>query len=112
MILPRFLRLRDAPSYLGMDVNKFNQMVRPHLTQVRLGKQALAFDRHELDDWADEYKARNGRPAVQIIGEHQLWDVKGRQAFVEKAKSGTSTSDSAESRFEKALAQATSKKRS
>ena len=27
--LPRFIRLRDAPSYLGMDKNRFNREVRP-----------------------------------------------------------------------------------
>jgi hypothetical protein len=26
-VLPRFIRLRDAPSYLGMDKNRFNREV-------------------------------------------------------------------------------------
>ena len=31
-ILPRFIRFRDAPTYLGMDRNRFNAEVRadPH----------------------------------------------------------------------------------
>src|SRR5258706_2682637 len=33
-ILPRFIRLRDAPGYLGMDRNRFNREVRPQLTVV------------------------------------------------------------------------------
>ena len=28
-ILPRFVRLRDAPAYLGMDRHRFNVEVRP-----------------------------------------------------------------------------------
>jgi len=49
-IAPRFLRLRDAPAYLGMDRNRFNAEVRPHLTQIRIGKQGVAFDRLQLDE--------------------------------------------------------------
>ncbi len=44
-ITPRLIRLRDAPAYLGMDRNRFNAEVRPFVTQIPLGKQALAFDR-------------------------------------------------------------------
>lgn len=77
-LLPRLIRLRDAPGYLGMDRNKFNREVRPALTEIPLGKQSVAFDRLELDAWVDEYKSRNGRPG-QSTGE-RLWDVKGRRA--------------------------------
>lgn len=31
-LAPRFIRLRDAPHYLGMDKNRFNREVRPQLT--------------------------------------------------------------------------------
>ncbi len=61
MLLPRLIRLRDAPAYCGMDRNKFNAEVRPELTEVPLGKQAVAFDRLELDAWIDDYMSRNGR---------------------------------------------------
>jgi len=64
MILPRFIRLRDAPRYLGMDERRFNAEVRGALTEVPIGAQGIAFDRLELDAWADDYKARNGRPAA------------------------------------------------
>ena len=60
-LLPRLIRLRDAPGYLGMDRNKFNADVRPRLTEIPLGKQSIAFDRLELDAWAEEYITRNGR---------------------------------------------------
>ncbi|MCA1604768.1 MAG: hypothetical protein LC775_04675, partial [Acidobacteria bacterium] len=60
-ILPRFIRLRDAPAYLGMDRHRFNFEVRPHLVEIPIGDQGISFDRVDLDAWADEYKARNGR---------------------------------------------------
>ena len=46
---PRLLRFRDAPRYLGMDRNRFNAEVRPHLTQIPIGRPGVAFDRLELD---------------------------------------------------------------
>jgi len=60
-LLPRLLRFRDAPRYLGMDRNRFNAEVRPHLTKIPIGRQGIAFDRLELDAWVDDYKSRNGR---------------------------------------------------
>jgi hypothetical protein len=48
---PRFLRLRDAPAYLGMDKNRFNREVRPAMTVINIGKQGIAFDRLDLDAW-------------------------------------------------------------
>jgi predicted DNA-binding transcriptional regulator AlpA len=53
-IAPRFIRLRDAPAYLGMDRSVFNKDVRPLLCTIRIGVQGIAFDRLELDAWADE----------------------------------------------------------
>lgn len=58
---PRFLRFRDAPRYLGMDRNRFNCEVRPQVTVIRIGIQGIAFDRIELDEWADNYKTSRGR---------------------------------------------------
>ena len=69
--LPRFVRLRDAPDYLGMDRNRFNRLVRPNLVVIPIGKQGIAFDRLDLDDWADQYKSRNGRPAAE---RRKPWD--------------------------------------
>ncbi len=62
-LLPRLIRLRDCPFYLGMDRNRFNSEVRPYLTEIPIGKQGIAFDRLELDHWISDYIERNGRPA-------------------------------------------------
>jgi hypothetical protein len=102
------IRLRDAPSYLGIDRNKFNAMVRPYVTKVPLGKQALAFDRLELDAWADEYIARNGRPG-RIRGV-SIWDAREHRVSSNAAASGTSTNASAGGEFARALRALSSKK--
>lgn len=56
MFQPRFIRLKNAPYYLGMDKNRFAQEVRPHLPSLRIGRTGIAFDRHDLDSWADSFK--------------------------------------------------------
>lgn len=48
-LIPRFIRLRDAPRYLGMDKNRFNREIGPHVTAIRIGTQGIAFDRIDLD---------------------------------------------------------------
>ena len=70
ILLPRLLRFRDAPRYLGMDRNRFNAEVRPYVTNIPIGRQGIAFDRLELDTWADQYKSRNGRIAE---GKRGIW---------------------------------------
>ncbi len=57
MILPRFIRFRDAPNYLGMDKDRFNAEVRPYLIEIPIGTQGIAFDRLDLDAWADQYRS-------------------------------------------------------
>src|SRR5258708_34621456 len=64
-LMPRFIRMRDAPSYLGMDKNRFNRDVRPLVAAIPIGTQGIAFDRLDLDSWADDYKSRNGHPPAQ-----------------------------------------------
>jgi hypothetical protein len=108
-LLPRFIRMRDAPSYLGMDKNRFNRDVRPLLDVIPIGSQGIAFDRLDLDSWADDYKSRNGHPAAQPERE-KLWETKGRRVSPNEAGSGTSISSSEEHAFAKALEQATSGK--
>jgi predicted DNA-binding transcriptional regulator AlpA len=61
VLVPRLVRLRDAPAYLGMDRNKFGELVRPYVTEIPLGSQAVAFDRLDLDAWVDDYIQCNGR---------------------------------------------------
>lgn len=64
-VLPRLIRLRDAPLYLGMDSNRFNRSVRPYLTEIPIGEQGIAFDRLDLDAWAEDRKSRYGRPGCK-----------------------------------------------
>jgi hypothetical protein len=104
---PRVLRFRDAPSYLGMDRNRFNLEVRPYLTEVPIGTQGIGFDRLELDAWFADYKSRNGRPARKG---GIPWDVSKYPASSCGTGFGTSTSASSGGEFAAALAQLTSKK--
>ena len=108
-LLPRIVRFRDAPSYLGMDRNRFNAEVRRHLTEIRIGIQGIGFDRLELDAWFEEYKSRNGRPAWKGV---KSWDANEYQASSCGPESGMSTSASSGGEFAKALAQLNSKKQS
>lgn len=49
--LPRVLRAGEAPQYLGMDRNRFNREVKPHLIAIPIGIQGVAYDRFDLDAW-------------------------------------------------------------
>ena len=84
VLLPRLVRFRDAPAYLGMDRNRFNAEVRPLLTNIPIGRQGIAFDRLELDAWVEEYISRNGRPAKRS----ELWDARKHRASKNEAISG------------------------
>ena len=106
-MLPRLIRLRDAPEYLGMDRNRFNKEVKPSLTVIPIGKKGIAFDRLDLDAWVDHYKHRNGRPARE---RRNAWDTKKCQASSSEMAYGTSTKLSTESEFLEALAQVGLKK--
>lgn len=107
--LPRLIRHRDAPHYLGMDKNRFNQEVRPYVSEIPLGKQGIAFDRLDLDAWVDHYKACNERPTSKIRGV-EIWDAKQSQGLGIEAGSGISKSRSSVKKFAKALEQAISKR--
>lgn len=106
--IPRVIRLRDAPAYLGMDKNRFNREVRPFLTEIRYGIQSIAFDRLDLDAWVEQYKHCNGRPG-HPLGEPS-WDVKKHQGYEIVAGSGTLKNRSSAQKFTEALEQAASKK--
>ena len=106
-ILPRLIRFRDAPAYLGMDRNRFNAEVRPYLTEIPIGKQGIGFDRLEIDAWIDDYIARNGRPARKGV---KTWDANKYPGSSSEPGSGISTNASAGGEFAKALEQITSKK--
>jgi predicted DNA-binding transcriptional regulator AlpA len=53
---PRLIRFKDAPRYLGMDRHCFNREVRPYIIEIRIGKQGIAFDKVDLDDWVLQIK--------------------------------------------------------
>ncbi len=108
ILLPRIIRLKDAPVYLGMDKNKFNELVRPFVSEVRYGSMSVGFDRLELDAWIEDYIRRNGRPGRK--GGHNPWREKKYQVSSKGAGSGTSIKDFEVREFEKALAAATSRK--
>jgi len=86
-LLPRLIRLRDIPHYLGMDIRIFNKEVRPFLTEIPIGIQGKAFDRVDLDKWVDYYKIRGGRPSN--FERLKLWDVKERQVSSNEGNVGT-----------------------
>lgn len=92
-ILPRLIRLRDAPNYLGMDRHLFNHIVRPRISEIPIGTQGIAFDRLDLDAWVDDYMQCSGRgltwlanaPKIKLLPEHDLrkpyplnWDEQHR----------------------------------
>jgi hypothetical protein len=110
-IIPRIIRIRDAPFYLGMDKNRFNTEVRPSLTEIPIGIQGIAFDRNELDAWADDYVRRLGQKQNKKNVEFKSCQ-KRVPASQNATAIGTSTKSSKVNAFTKALAQATSKKRS
>ncbi|CAL7961592.1 conserved hypothetical protein [Gammaproteobacteria bacterium] len=108
-ILPRIIRLRDIPHYLGMDIRIFNTEVRPLLTEMTVGKQGKAFDRLDLDKWVDYYKASGGRPPSNKRLE--LWDVKERQVFSNEERAGTLINKFSVNEFAKVLDQIRLRKR-
>ena len=107
-LIPRLIRLRDVPRYLGMDRNRFNAEVRPFLTEIPIGKQGVAFDRLDLDAWVDQYKSRNGRPG-RPKGD-QLWDAKERRGSKCVGGPGISTKSYSDKELSNLLERAISKK--
>jgi hypothetical protein len=108
-MLPRLIRLRDAPAYLGMDKNRFNTEVRPSLIEIPIGDVGIAFDRLDLDAWVDHYKHRNGRP-VSRKNRGQIWEKSTYQGYKKLAARGTSIKESTANDFAKALEQVTLRK--
>lgn len=93
-ILPRILRYRSAPGYLGMCRAEFNKTVRPFVREFPIGSQGVGFDRYELDEWADGY-----------IAEHQVAKATGRMHVPASAHKGVEERRTEQSKtdFEKAL---------
>jgi len=111
---PRLIRFRAAPAYLGMNKNLFNQLVRPCVSVIPLGKRAIAFDRLELDNWAEQYCQRYGRPALrkegQLYRNEEFQDSRSASASMVRS-SGTLTNVSKDSdAFARALERAMKRK--
>jgi hypothetical protein len=87
-----------------MDRNRFNKEVRPYVTVIPIGSQGIAFDRLDLDAWADHYKYRSGCPAVTNCRSLELWDAKYRRVSSKEGGFGTLVKESSDTDFEKALA--------
>src|SRR5271157_325478 len=107
VIQPRIIRLKDAPAYLGMDKNKFNELVRPFVSEIRYGSMSVGFDRLELDAWIEDYIRCNGRPGRK--GGNNPWRERSYQGFRKGVPSGTSTKSSEDAEYARALAKAISK---
>ena len=105
----KFIRLRDAPRYLGMDIHRFNSEVRSSMIEIPIGKQGIASDRLDLDAWADDYKQHSGRPSAKRS--KKLWDVNEHQDCRSAIQSDISTNMPTDIDFAKALALETCKKR-
>lgn len=108
VLLPRLIRLRDIPVYLGMDRNLFNAEVRSSLTEIPIGEQCISFDRLELDAWIDDYKSQNGRPAQHR--EKLTWAARELRASSSVQVSVTSTNGSTVGEFARALEQVSLKR--
>ncbi|WP_244868175.1 MULTISPECIES: hypothetical protein [Pseudomonas] len=123
---PRFIRAKHAPAYLGMCRAIFDGTVRPHVREFPIGKQGVAFDRHELDQWADAYieamaieKAANqdnNRPRSErhagATGATS-WPKKQSPASSKcRTASGRSTKSTEENEFKRVLALVTAPKQS
>ncbi len=90
VVTPRVVRLRDAPRYLGMNRNLFNSDVRPFLSDVRIGRQGVAFDRLELDTWWEHSKSRNERrPKASKPEDDKCQNVTECRGSAKEAGSGT-----------------------
>jgi hypothetical protein len=112
--LPRVIRAKDAPAYLGMDRNRFQKEIKPYLLAVAIGSQGIGYDRIDMDLLWEQYKRRNGRPgALYKEGEGQ-WEEAQRGSVgapTRQAVSGISTRSSTAAQFTKAVEQATKLRR-
>ena len=84
MIDQRVLNAKTAAHYLGMSQSNFNEKVRPFVTEVPEAANKISFDRLDLDNWWEQHKQANGKPAKENL----LWQ-KEPQVLERKVKSGT-----------------------
>lgn len=103
---PRLIRLRDAAKYLGMDRNRFNNEVRPFLVTLKIGQQGIAFDRFDLDQWADEFKKSLGNPPQRLM----RWQKPGAQTLLRENKYSTTAKKTDDAEFQQLVNQLLKKK--
>ena len=108
-ILPRVIRLRDAPFYVGVDMNRFNRDFRPKINEIRYGNQSVGFDRLQIDAIIDDYINRSERP-IDSTGE-KLWGAKKHRASDQGTAYGTSINEPTVSEFNALAERVISKKR-
>nr|WP_257604504.1 hypothetical protein [Pseudomonas fluorescens] len=125
-LMPRIIRVGEAPGYLGMCKEEFKNTVRPYVREFPIGKQGVGFDRLELDAWMDSYieamaveKASNqdnNRPRSERQGKttkENPWPKRQSPASRKcRAASGKSTKSTEGSEFKRALVLLTGKKQS
>lgn len=121
-LLPRFIRAKQAPAYLGMCRAVFDTEVRPYVHEFPIGERGVGFDRKELDDWASAYVEaksidKKRAPEQQLPrSERQKGDKSWRenrsQASLKGKVSGISTRRSTAKDFTNLLEQLTGKKQS
>ena len=46
---PRVIRHKDAPTYLGVNINYFDRNIRPDLPEIQFGPQMIGYDKIDLD---------------------------------------------------------------
>ena len=114
---PRVIRMKEAPTYLGMCTRVFNELVRPFVREFRIGVQGIGFDREDLDRWlcdyleksaidktnerADDNKCSGVRRGETVGG--KSWREKKSAVYMKETGSGISTRLSEESEFTRVL---------
>lgn len=112
-ILPRVIRAKYAPMYLGMSRSVFNSEVKPCVISVPIGRQGVGYDRLDLDAWWEHHKQRNGCSAIGNMGDTLCHYVNIEEAESTGAKGenfGLSTKSGKESVFSACLTQITQMK--
>jgi hypothetical protein len=106
-VTPRIVRFRDARHYVGMDRNRFNAEVRPHVTEIPIASRGSASTAMNLMLGCTSMSAATGVP-------HEKEQQNGTQIKYQDspsgAGSGTSTSSCSGGEFARALAHLDSKK--
>ena len=102
-LLPRAVRARDAPAYLGVDRNRFNRDFKPFLTIVVMGHKTHCYDRLDLDEIWETMRVRNGRPGAESSTEKTPWQNAQLESGKKQAARGQSTKLSSAGAFSNAL---------